>query len=674
MGGVNINLNGWSVRELDKKDSPKQSDFGMRLAPPPKEGAKEKEKEKHMLFVAVATPDAAATWLERTAFAAALASPAVFGVPLRVAFAKGGHRRCPAVVSRMAAFLERNEALGMSGIFRVSAGQSEVMRLREAFNDGSDVEPLISEITDFNVASHLLKLYFRELPDPLLTHERYTAFVEAPTNVAKIAEICASLPREHLFTLQYLMAFLKKVAARSGDNMMNSRNLGVVFGPTILSPAPNSPAAASAATHTEPVIQVCQTMIDHYDEIFPPFERQAIADADRPRPRPAPIIAVTRDAEVDTGDGKKKDKSERRKSGNPASLAASAAAATAPTPEGPAAPAAPGMPMMGMPMINPGAVRLKPVAPGDPRRMPRPAGAEDGAQQEPALGPHMLKKSVPTPGGAQPAEAPANSTQAELMAKLAARSVAASAGSPAESGEAKPAAPGVSPRAQIEGRPMPQRKPQPQPPAHPGATFPGPRPPQRQPPPVAPRAPAKPVPTPGGAEPTAEAAEADKPAPTPSAVAMSQRRSMPPRSPQADEHVEALSSQVLELQNTVAKLTEQVRVLEEKGATATPTVTASAPDDARVVALEATVAEQGALLAKQEEQLKALGELVEKLSKKKESSSSSKKHSHSREKSSSSLKHHKRESSASMTPREEESTPEPPSDSPAPPPPPSPSE
>jgi len=707
-----VNLNGWGVKELDKKDAPKQSEHGVRLAP-------KDPKDKNVLLIAVASAEAAALWLERLSFAAALASPAVFGVPLRVAFAKGGYKRCPALVSRMIEFLERSEALGMSGIFRVSAGQGDVMRLREAYQDGTDPEPIIAAITDLNIASHLLKLYFRELPDPLLTHERYTAFVEAANNVAKIAEICASLPREHLYTLQYLMKFLKKIAARSAENMMTSRNLAVVFGPTILSPSPTSSAATAAAVQAEPVIQVCQTMIDSYDAIFAKIEREAIADAERPRPRPAPIIAISR-GEAESGDDddddkdkkakdKEKEKRERRKSGTPATMAASGS--------GEAMPSAPAVPLLGMPLINPGAVRLKPVGsnPADIRRPPR---TDDGPQE--TLGPHMLKKSVsaasPAAMGAAAAAAtggggdtasPGGIQQTELMAKLAARSqhaaaAPAPASAPQPEGDSKP-------RPVLEGRPVPQRKPL----AHLGVTFPGPRPaPRPSLPPGALRPSVQPKPAEGSSTPTPTPAPAPAPASAPTststpssppvppktsdaepttlpsataAVAASlpvgtkdlQRKSLPqPRMPHSDESstaamVDALRSQILELQNTVAKLTDQLSALEEKHAAAT-----AAPEDTRMATLEAKVAEQGEQIARQEEQLKNMSELLEELARKKRERKEKKdangehKRGHAREKS----KHHlKKDSSSGSAPADgpkEGDAPRPPSDSPTPPPPP----
>lgn len=156
----------------------------------------------------------------------------------------------------------------MNGIFRVSAASSEVTKLREAFDTGNDalVEELLGSMTDYHVAAHLIKQFFRELPDPLLTYECYDRFVECEDNVAQISAVVATLPRENILTLHYLMTFLARVATHEEESKMGPSNLAIVFGPTILrNPKENT---STDAIRTEPVIQVCQTMIEHCDEIF----------------------------------------------------------------------------------------------------------------------------------------------------------------------------------------------------------------------------------------------------------------------------------------------------------------------------------------------------------------------------------------------------------------------
>lgn len=57
--------------------------------------------------------------------------------------------------------------------------------------------------------------------DPSLKHQSLLNLVD-------------KLPNEHYFTLRILMLHLHRVRQRSEKNLMNGRNLGVVFGPTLL--------------------------------------------------------------------------------------------------------------------------------------------------------------------------------------------------------------------------------------------------------------------------------------------------------------------------------------------------------------------------------------------------------------------------------------------------------
>lgn len=68
--------------------------------------------------------------------------------------------------------------INVEGIFRISANkESERMAIEElenSYNGKVDFSQY-----DVHVAANLLKLYFRELPEPLLTYENYGMFIAA---------------------------------------------------------------------------------------------------------------------------------------------------------------------------------------------------------------------------------------------------------------------------------------------------------------------------------------------------------------------------------------------------------------------------------------------------------------------------------------------------------------
>ena len=90
----------------------------------------------------------------------------------------------------------------------------------------------------FDVTS-LVKLFFRELPESLLTFTLYSHFIQAiklDTSRSKsaILNLCVQLPDINLHVLIYLMHFLKQISAHESDNKMTSFNLAVCFAPNII--------------------------------------------------------------------------------------------------------------------------------------------------------------------------------------------------------------------------------------------------------------------------------------------------------------------------------------------------------------------------------------------------------------------------------------------------------
>ncbi|XP_050662869.1 breakpoint cluster region protein-like [Macaca thibetana thibetana] len=76
--------------------------------------------------------------------------------------------------------MEELERRGMEevGIYRVSGVATDIQALKAAFDvNNKDVSVMMSEM-DVNAIAGTLKLYFRELPEPLFTDEFYPNFAE----------------------------------------------------------------------------------------------------------------------------------------------------------------------------------------------------------------------------------------------------------------------------------------------------------------------------------------------------------------------------------------------------------------------------------------------------------------------------------------------------------------
>ena len=100
-------------------------------------------------------------------------------------------------------------------------------------------EPIPSDAHVHDVAG-LFKLFFRELPDPLITGKLADALMKccqlsnAQERWYAMRLLCLTLPSLHLYTLQYMLQFLNKVAANAESNKMDASNLALVMMPNLM--------------------------------------------------------------------------------------------------------------------------------------------------------------------------------------------------------------------------------------------------------------------------------------------------------------------------------------------------------------------------------------------------------------------------------------------------------
>ncbi|KAM3584281.1 Rho-type gtpase-activating protein [Umbelopsis sp. WA50703] len=134
-----------------------------------------------------------------------------------------------------------HRGIDFEGIYRKSGGASQMRFIQQAFENGDSID--LKDVDQFNdicAITSVLKTYFRELPNPLLTYELHPKFIDAISNKARDEQIQCfyqlihQLPTENYNTLKYLMQHLDKVRQNSGDNLMTAKNISVVFGPTLM--------------------------------------------------------------------------------------------------------------------------------------------------------------------------------------------------------------------------------------------------------------------------------------------------------------------------------------------------------------------------------------------------------------------------------------------------------
>ncbi|KAL0994423.1 hypothetical protein UPYG_G00122010 [Umbra pygmaea] len=165
----------------------------------------------------------------------------VFGVKISVV-TKRERSKVPYIVRQC---IEEVEKRGIDevGIYRISGVATDIQALKAAFDTNTkDILVMLSDM-DINAIAGTLKLYFRELPEPLLTDRLYPAFMEGialSDPAAKencMMHLLRSLPDPNLITFLSLLEHLKRVADKEPINKMSLHNLGTVFGPTLLRPS-----------------------------------------------------------------------------------------------------------------------------------------------------------------------------------------------------------------------------------------------------------------------------------------------------------------------------------------------------------------------------------------------------------------------------------------------------
>lgn len=182
----------------------------------------------------------------------------------------------PPILEKCASAIE-SIGLQSMGIYRLSGTTSKVQKLKGQFDlDWNAVDLMNDEaINDINIIAACLKLWLRELPEPLLTYELYQGFIDSAKiendrlRHIRLHEQVNELPDANYATLKFLMGHLDKVRSEESSNQMSVSNLAIVFGPTLLSPPSNTgdSAAGPGGVHLQDMSFQCkavETILEKY--------------------------------------------------------------------------------------------------------------------------------------------------------------------------------------------------------------------------------------------------------------------------------------------------------------------------------------------------------------------------------------------------------------------------
>ncbi|XP_067102911.1 rho GTPase-activating protein 32-like [Osmerus mordax] len=209
----------------------------------------------------------------------------VFGCDLGEHLLNSGHE-VPQVIRSCTEFIEKHGVV--DGMYRLSGISSNIQKLRHEF-DSEQIPDLTRDVfkQDIHSVGSLCKLYFRELPNPLLTYQLYERFSEAVSaatdeeRLVKIHNVIQQLPPPHYRTLEFLMRHLSHLATFSPVTNMHTKNLAIVWAPNLLrSRQIESACFSGTAAFMEVRIQsvVVEFILNNTEALFSPKLNSVIRD------------------------------------------------------------------------------------------------------------------------------------------------------------------------------------------------------------------------------------------------------------------------------------------------------------------------------------------------------------------------------------------------------------
>uniref|UniRef100_A0AAQ4QTA0 Rho GTPase activating protein 21b n=1 Tax=Gasterosteus aculeatus aculeatus TaxID=481459 RepID=A0AAQ4QTA0_GASAC len=196
-----------------------------------------------------------------------------FGVRLDDCPPAQTNRFVPLIVEVCCKVVEER-GLEYTGIYRVPGNNAAISSMQEELNSKgmTDIDVEEDKWRDLNVISSLLKSFFRKLPDPLFTNEKYGDFIEASRTedsverLKELKRLIEELPDYHFETLKFLCAHLKKVSDNCEKNKMEPRNLAIVFGPTLVRTSEDN--MTNMVNHMPDQCKIVENLIQQHDWFF----------------------------------------------------------------------------------------------------------------------------------------------------------------------------------------------------------------------------------------------------------------------------------------------------------------------------------------------------------------------------------------------------------------------
>uniref|UniRef100_UPI003AAF6B68 rho GTPase-activating protein 15-like n=1 Tax=Centroberyx gerrardi TaxID=166262 RepID=UPI003AAF6B68 len=176
----------------------------------------------------------------------------------------------PRFVEKCIRAVERR-GLDVDGIYRVSGNLAVIQKLRHKADHEEQLDLEDGQWEEIHVIAGALKLFLRELPEPLFPFSSFSKFIAAiqvpdySQRVSYMKDLVRSLPLPNHDTMELLFRHLRKVIEHGESNRMSVQSVAIVFGPTLLRPQTES---ANLTVHMVFQNQIVELILNEFLTVF----------------------------------------------------------------------------------------------------------------------------------------------------------------------------------------------------------------------------------------------------------------------------------------------------------------------------------------------------------------------------------------------------------------------
>uniref|UniRef100_A0A2K6FNW3 Rho GTPase-activating protein 27 n=1 Tax=Propithecus coquereli TaxID=379532 RepID=A0A2K6FNW3_PROCO len=163
--------------------------------------------------------------------------------------------------------------LDIDGLYRISGNLATIQKLRYKVDHDERLDLDDGRWEDVHVITGALKLFFRELPEPLFPFSHFGPFIAAvklqdqAQRSRCVRDLVRSLPAPNHDTLRLLFQHLCRVIEHGEQNRMSVQSVAIVFGPTVLRPETEETSMPMTMVFQN---QVVELILQQCSDIFPP--------------------------------------------------------------------------------------------------------------------------------------------------------------------------------------------------------------------------------------------------------------------------------------------------------------------------------------------------------------------------------------------------------------------